>query len=59
MADAFMEWFNDSYNSLRYDFTQTRELPMGKVLLPIVEEVLAASKPPKTVINLVRAIQCA
>jgi len=44
-ADLHIEWLSKSHKSLRYVFTETREQPMGRVLLPIVQEVLDASKP--------------
>ena len=44
-SDALIKWLSESYNSLRYDFTETREHPMGQVLFPIVAEVLYASQP--------------
>ncbi|MBS4048550.1 MAG: hypothetical protein KG075_19555 [Alphaproteobacteria bacterium] len=37
------EWHDDKVK-IRYDFTSTRELPWCDMILPIVDEVIAASK---------------
>jgi hypothetical protein len=44
-VDETIEWINEYHDqgALRYEFTQTRELPMCETLFPIVEAVLAAS----------------
>jgi len=46
-ARGHIEWINEYHDQgalIRYEFTQTRELPSCGTLFPIVEEVLAASK---------------
>jgi hypothetical protein len=46
-VDELIEWINEYHDQgapLRYDFTQTRELPSCSTLFPIVKEILAASK---------------
>ena len=44
-SDGLIKWLSESYNSLRYDFTEEREHPMGQVLFPVVDAVLVASQP--------------
>ena len=46
-VEAIIEWVNEYHDKgalLRYDFTQTRELPNCSTIFPIIEEILAASK---------------
>jgi hypothetical protein len=44
-ADALIQWINEYHDKgalLRYDFTETRELPNCDTLFPIVDEILKA-----------------
>jgi len=46
-AAELLEWVNEYHDQgalLRYDFTETRELPSCSTLFPIVKEILAASE---------------
>jgi hypothetical protein len=46
-ARNFVEWLNVCHDRgalLRYDFMHARELPMCKVIFPIIEKILTASR---------------
>lgn len=46
-VEETIEWINEYHDQgalLRYDFAQTRELPMCATLFPIVQAILAASE---------------
>jgi hypothetical protein len=40
----YVNQYHDKGAPFRYDFTQVYELPVGKVLFPIVTEVIEASE---------------
>ena len=46
VAKDLIEWINEYHDKgalLRYDFTQTRELPNCSTIFPIITEILVAS----------------